>query len=53
MRLAPQPTLERRRFHVMGVVQGVGFRPFVFGLARRHGLAGFVANDGRGVVIEA
>jgi hydrogenase maturation protein HypF len=53
MRLAPQPTLERRRFHVTGVVQGVGFRPFVFGLARRHGLAGFVANDGRGVIIEA
>ncbi len=34
-------------------MQGVGFRPFVFGLARRHGLAGFVLNDGRGVVIEA
>ena len=34
-------------------MQGVGFRPFVFGLARRHGLAGFVLNDGRGVLIEA
>jgi hydrogenase maturation protein HypF len=53
MHLAPHPTLERRRFQVTGVVQGVGFRPFVFGLARRHGLAGFVANDGHGVVIEA
>ncbi len=37
---------------VGGVVQGVGFRPFVYGLARRHRLAGFVLNDGGGVVIE-
>ncbi|MFN2629404.1 MAG: acylphosphatase, partial [Gaiellaceae bacterium] len=44
---------ERRRFRVHGIVQGVGFRPFVYGLARRHGLAGFVLNDGEGVVIEA
>lgn len=35
-----------------GVVQGVGFRPFVYGLARREGLSGFVLNDGNGVVIE-
>ena len=34
-------------------MQGVGFRPFVHGLARRHGLAGFVRNDGGDVVIEA
>ena len=46
-------TIERRRFRARGVVQGVGFRPFVYGLARRHGLAGFVLNDGAGVVVEA
>jgi hydrogenase maturation protein HypF len=46
-------TVERRRFRVGGVVQGVGFRPFVFGLAQRHDLVGFVLNDGTGVVIEA
>ncbi len=44
--------MERRRLRIEGVVQGVGFRPFVYGLARRHGLGGFVLNDGGGVVIE-
>ncbi|MGI8421196.1 MAG: carbamoyltransferase HypF [Gaiellaceae bacterium] len=43
---------ERRRFEVTGIVQGVGFRPFVYGLARRHALAGFVLNDGGGVLVE-
>jgi hydrogenase maturation protein HypF len=45
--------MERRRFHVSGVVQGVGFRPFVYGVAHRLGLSGFVLNDGVGVLIEA
>jgi len=45
--------MERRRFRVRGVVQGVGFRPFVYGLAGRHGLGGFVLNDGEGVLVEA
>jgi hydrogenase maturation protein HypF len=51
--LRPVIARERRRFRVKGVVQGVGFRPFVYGLARRQGLGGFVLNDGEGVVIEA
>jgi len=42
----------RRRLHVRGLVQGVGFRPFVYRLAHAHALAGFVQNDDRGVVIE-
>ena len=43
---------ERRRFRAVGVVQGVGFRPFVYRLARAHELGGYVLNDGDGVVIE-
>ena len=45
--------MERRRIRVTGIVQGVGFRPFVYGLACRLDLGGFVLNDGEGVVIEA
>ncbi|MGJ4995233.1 carbamoyltransferase HypF [Bradyrhizobium sp. HKCCYLS3077] len=42
----------RLRLRVRGAVQGVGFRPYVHGLATRHRLGGFVANDAEGVVIE-
>lgn len=44
--------LARLRLRVRGVVQGVGFRPFVYGLARRFGLSGWVLNDAEGVLIE-
>ncbi len=42
----------RERLAVRGIVQGVGFRPFVYSLAQKHGLAGFVGNDTAGVFIE-
>ncbi len=50
-----QPTRDigRIRVSVGGVVQGVGFRPFVWRLARELGLSGWVGNDARGVRIEA
>ncbi len=40
-----------RRIRVTGVVQGVGFRPFVHRLATRHGLGGWVRNAGGEVEI--
>ena len=43
---------KRARLRVNGVVQGVGFRPFIYRLAAEHRLGGYVLNDGEGVVIE-
>ncbi len=44
--------LLRRGVVVRGVVQGVGFRPFVYRLAQEEGLAGSIGNDTGGVTIE-
>ncbi len=43
---------QRRRIRVSGSVQGVGFRPFVYRLARELDLVGFVGNDPAGVIVE-
>lgn len=40
------------RIHISGIIQGVGFRPFVYGLARRFDLKGWVRNTSGGVDIE-
>jgi hydrogenase maturation protein HypF len=43
--------IEARHVRITGVVQGVGFRPFVYRLAREHGLHGWVLNAESGVEI--
>jgi hydrogenase maturation protein HypF len=43
----------RKRIEIQGVVQGVGFRPFVYRIARRFDIRGWVLNSSDGVVIEA
>ena len=52
MSAAPAVTRVRARARVEGVVQGVGFRPFVFRLAHDLALGGYVLNDERGVLLE-
>jgi hydrogenase maturation protein HypF len=45
-------TIQRKRITVNGIVQGVGFRPYIFKLARELNLVGFVSNSSSGVNIE-
>jgi hydrogenase maturation protein HypF len=47
-----EPTPQLKQISVRGVVQGVGFRPFVYRLAHDHGLTGWVLNHSGGVDIE-
>ncbi|MGI8656320.1 MAG: carbamoyltransferase HypF [Pyrinomonadaceae bacterium] len=42
----------RVQISVRGIVQGVGFRPFVFSLAAKHSIRGHVLNDAMGVLID-
>ena len=44
--------MQSLRFEISGLVQGVGFRPFVCKLAKKHHLCGNVSNTGDGVIIE-
>ncbi|WP_226683969.1 carbamoyltransferase HypF [Shewanella indica] len=43
--------LVAQSFNIKGIVQGVGFRPWIFQLAKRFQLTGHVLNDGQGVSI--
>ena len=49
---APGADRERLRITVTGLVQGVGFRPFVYATATELHLTGSVINDSSGVVID-
>lgn len=51
-RFAPSTDVARWRVDVRGVVQGIGFRPFVYRLAKEMGLAGTVSNSPHGVVVD-
>ena len=44
--------IKRFNLQIKGIVQGVGFRPFVFSLAKKHNLSGWVLNNSQGVEIE-
>jgi hydrogenase maturation protein HypF len=46
------PEIVRQCVQISGVVQGVGFRPFIWRRATRLGLAGWVENDAAGVMLE-
>ncbi|MCB2220785.1 MAG: carbamoyltransferase HypF [Bacteroidetes bacterium] len=41
-----------KRLHIKGLVQGVGFRPFIYRLAHAHGIFGWVENRNDGVVVK-
>lgn len=43
---------KRLKIHLTGAVQGVGFRPFVYNVAKKLNLKGYVINDTYGVIIE-
>lgn len=47
-----QHLVMRQQLQITGLVQGVGFRPFIYRTATRHRLNGFVMNNGAGVLVE-
>ncbi|MCJ7523599.1 MAG: carbamoyltransferase HypF [Candidatus Aminicenantes bacterium] len=52
LRLADIKEDGRLRLHFSGIVQGVGFRPFLYRAAEKFGLKGFVKNTSAGVTLE-
>jgi len=52
MTIASHPVAERLRITLRGAVQGVGFRPFVYRLAKEMSLTGWVLNSSSGLVVE-
>lgn len=50
--IAEEPPIKRFRIKITGIVQGVGFRPFVYRLAQSLELSGWVRNGSEGVLVE-
>ncbi|HSM25473.1 MAG TPA: acylphosphatase, partial [Anaerolineaceae bacterium] len=46
------PEITARKIQIKGIVQGVGFRPFVYSIAIQNNLSGWVRNSSKGVEIE-
>jgi len=51
VKASPAAADEACRLHISGIVQGVGFRPFLYRLANAHALRGWVLNGERGVEV--
>jgi hydrogenase maturation protein HypF len=49
----PLSKIMRDKIVIQGIVQGVGFRPFIYKLASAHNIAGSIINNEEGVLIEA
>jgi hydrogenase maturation protein HypF len=45
--------MKRIEIRITGIVQGIGFRPFIYNLARSHSILGWVLNNEKGVLIDA
>lgn len=45
--------MKRAEIAITGIVQGIGFRPFIYHLAKAHSISGWVLNNEKGVFIEA
>ena len=43
------PEITARKIQIKGIVQGVGFRPFVYAIAIQNNLSGWVRNSSQGV----
>ncbi|HXX33501.1 MAG TPA: acylphosphatase, partial [Thermodesulfobacteriota bacterium] len=45
--------MKRAEIGITGIVQGIGFRPFIYNLAQKHLIRGWVLNNEKGVLIDA
>ena len=45
--------VKRKAIEITGIVQGIGYRPFVYNLALTHSIRGWVLNNEKGVLIDA